>query len=104
MRRENLIRLFVIVILSGLSFFQAAAQTPAPSVPEPRKTSTPTRSSRVIVENGPVAPQVVTILHRLNGLKVFRLLLRSNGQLGAISNLDEAFQILGEVHTNVIAG
>jgi S1-C subfamily serine protease len=50
------------------------------------------------------APQVVTILHRLNGLKVFRLLIRSDQQLGAIANLDEAFNITGDVHTNVIAG
>ncbi len=50
------------------------------------------------------APQVVTILHRLNGLKVIRLLLRGNEQFGALANIDEAFQMGGEVHTNVIAG
>ncbi|MEP6718256.1 MAG: PDZ domain-containing protein [bacterium] len=50
------------------------------------------------------APQVVTILHRLNGLKVIRLLLRGNEQLGALASLDEAFQMSSEVHTNVIAG
>jgi serine protease Do len=43
-------------------------------------------------------------LHRLNGLKVFRLLLRSQEELGAIAKLDEAFQIAGDVHTSVIAG
>jgi S1-C subfamily serine protease len=58
----------------------------------------------VIVQGGVTAPQVVTILHRLNGLKVFRLLLRAQEDPGAIAKLDEAFQIAGDVHTSVIAG
>jgi S1-C subfamily serine protease len=58
----------------------------------------------VIVENRPTAPQVVTILHRLNGLKMFRLLLRSSDDLRAIARLDNAFKMTDEVHTNVIAG
>src|SRR6266850_3637473 len=103
MRINKTISLFAIVLI-GLLWFQAGAQTPsAPRRPEPRKTTAVTRVP-VIVENGAGAPQVVTILHRLNGLKVFRLLLRSSQQFGAIANLDEAFQIAGDVHTNVIAG
>jgi len=35
---------------------------------------------------------------------MFRLLLRSEGQLQAIDNLDEAFNLTDDVHTNVIAG
>ncbi|MEP6913521.1 MAG: PDZ domain-containing protein [bacterium] len=104
MRINKTISLLAIV-LAGLTGFQAGAQTPSsPRRPEPRKTTTTIRVNPVIVENGPDAPQVVTILHRLNGLKVFRLLLRSSQQVGAIANLDEAFRIAGEVHTNVIAG
>src|SRR6266404_1465711 len=61
-------------------------------------------SRPVQVETSASAPQVVTILHRLNGLKVIRLLLRGNEQFGALANIDEAFQMGGEVHTNVIAG
>jgi S1-C subfamily serine protease len=64
----------------------------------------PRRPNTVVVQNGPAAPQVVTILHRLNGLKVFRLLLRSREQVGAIAHLDEDFQITNDVHTNIIAG
>ncbi len=99
---------------------QAAAQTPAP-IPTASPTTAPrpqkrieaiTREkidrarslNRIIVENKLAAPQVVTILHSLNGLKVFRLLLRSPEQVEAIANLDQAFTIAGEVHTNVIAG
>src|SRR5437667_8895582 len=99
------ISFFTIVLVGGLAWFQTGAQTPSsPRRPEQRKTTASTRVNPVIVENGAGAPQVVTILHRLNGLKVFRLLLRSSQQFGAIANLDEAFQIAGEVHTNVIAG
>jgi len=79
------------------------AQTPVGGTRRPEgQTARPARP--VQVETGASAPQVVTILHRLNGLKVIRLLLRGNEQFGAIANLDEAFQMAGEVHTNVIAG
>jgi serine protease Do len=50
------------------------------------------------------APQVVTIVHRLSGLKMFRLLARSQQEAQAISSLDTDFKLLGDVHTNVIAG
>jgi S1-C subfamily serine protease len=108
------------VSFAALLCGQAAAQTPAP-VPNPSPAPSP-RSykrveairrqkidraaslNRIIVENKLAAPQVVTILHSLNGLKVFRLLLRSPEQVEAIANLDQAFTIAGEVHTNVIAG
>lgn len=105
MRINKSISLFTIVLSAGLAWFEAAAQTPsAPAPPEPRKTTVSTRVNPVIVQGGSTAPQVVTILHRLNGLKVFRLLLRSPEEFGAIAKLDEAFQIAGDVHTSVIAG
>jgi S1-C subfamily serine protease len=75
-----------------------SAQTPAPSptapTPPPKATST---------DKLPAAPQVVTIIHRLNGLKMFRLLLRSE-QVQSIASLDSAFSLMDDVHTNVIAG
>jgi len=73
----------------------AAAQTPAPS---PKKPAAPPRAP-----SAPAAPQVVTIIHRLNGLKMFRLLLRSE-QVQSIDSLDSAFGLMDDVHTNVIAG
>jgi membrane-associated protease RseP (regulator of RpoE activity) len=106
MRTQKIFSFFTLVIptvfVSGLFCVQAAAQTPSPSS-EPRKTTTATTARRVILENKPAAPQVVTILHTLNGLKVIRLLM-SREQVEAIARLDEAFKIAGEVHTNVIAG
>jgi serine protease Do len=45
----------------------------------------------------------VTIIHRLNGLKMFRMLLRSE-QVQSVDALDLAFNLMDDVHTNVIAG
>jgi S1-C subfamily serine protease len=108
MRTQKTTSLFTLWILvafvCGLFCIQAAAQSPSPSPEQPKKTRTATSVRRVILENGPPAPQVVTILHSLNGLKVFRLLIRRDQQVEAIAKLDEAFKMAGEVHTNVIAG
>ncbi|HBB86031.1 MAG TPA: hypothetical protein DC047_00270 [Blastocatellia bacterium] len=94
----------IISLTVGLcvTAFAQSPTSPSPS-PAPRAPSSKL-STAVQVENGVSAPQVVTILHRLNGLKVIRLLLRGNEQLGAIANIDDAFQMSSEVHTNVIAG
>jgi len=99
----------LMVLLTAMAGASAAAQTPAPS-PQPR-TPAAVRSAgaadaagRVILENKAPAPQVVTILHRLNGLKVLSLLIRSKEQVEAIAKLDEAFKLSADVHTNVIAG
>ena len=79
---------------------QTAAQTPVQTRPATPPRTTVTTPS----ENKTVAPQVVTVVHRLNGLKMFRLLLRSQQEVQAIANLDEAFKLVDDVHTNVIAG
>ena len=60
------------------------AQTPK-AAPEPDKQKTMTRVSRVVVENSPAAPQVVTILHRLNGVKAITLLIRSGAPVEVLS-------------------
>ena len=94
--------IFILAVSAGCT--RVWAQTADPATQQPRKASTrPAPSGPVIMENRPSAPQVVTILHHLNGLKMFRLLLRS-GKVSAITRLDEAFKLSREVHTNVIAG
>jgi S1-C subfamily serine protease len=107
MRTQKTINPFTLVLpaafLAGLFCVQSTAQTQTPS-PQPRKTTTATTVGRVILENKPAAPQVVTILHSLNGLKVLGLLIRSQEQIEAIAKLDQGFDIAGEVHTSVIAG
>lgn len=85
-----------ITLVGALCCGVAIAQTPSP--PPAKKPAPPARASRVS------APQVVTIVHRLNGLKMFRLLARSEEQVQAIAGLDAAFNLMDDVHTNVIAG
>lgn len=105
MRINKTLSLFTMVLVGCLAWLQLVAQTPSTAAPQsPRRPATSTRRNPVIVEGEVAAPQVVTILHRLNGLKVFRLLLRSSEQFGSIAKLDDAFRIAGDVHTNVIAG
>ena len=108
MRMEITTRLFVIMTLSSVVVAQAGAQTATPTpVPAPKPTwqrkSKVTRVNPVIIQNNVAAPQVVTILHGLNGLKVLGLLSREHQQ-AAIAKLDEAFLLGNEIHTNVIAG
>ena len=94
-------KLRVAILLSvALWCGGVSAQTPAPS---PWKPAPPPRAGRT-GEKAPPAPQVVTIIHRLNGLKMFRLLARSQEQVQAISSLDWSFNLMDDVHTNVIAG
>ena len=76
---------------------QAPAQPPKKAVPPPRVNVRPVNKQQT-------APQVVTIIHRLNGLKMFRLLMRGDQQAQAIASLPSAFNLLDDVHTNVIAG
>jgi serine protease Do len=107
MRSHKTSGLFAVVptiLLLGLVHLQANAQTPTPAAQGSKKTTVSTRVNPVIVQNEDLAPQIVTILHRLTGLKVIRQLLRYNEELEAIANFDEAFKITRDVHTNVIAG
>lgn len=81
------------------------AQVPAPSPAQPAAPPSPVDASvNVPADKKQTAPQVVTIVHRLNGLKMFRLLVRSEEEAQAISRLGSTFSLLDEVHTNVIAG
>src|SRR5215210_4724695 len=99
------VRAFMRVgMLSGalLCYAVAGAQTPAPQ--PPKKAALPAKPVRVGTDKLPPAPQVVTIVHRLNVLQMFRLLLRYEEQAQSIAGLDSAFNLKDHVHTNVIAG
>jgi len=117
MRREITIRFIVLVTLSSVFSLQVVGQTAvdmsaaearvkaARAVVQKKIHTTPRVGPvrPVVIQQGANAPQVVTILHGLNGRKLFRMLLRSN-ELAAIAKLDKSFQIENEIHTNVIAG
>ncbi|HET6853205.1 MAG TPA: PDZ domain-containing protein [Pyrinomonadaceae bacterium] len=99
----NARKLIRVTTFFGALFCYAvtSAQTPSPS--PPRRPAAPVRVGRS-GEKLRTAPQVVTIVHRLNALKMFRLLARSEEQVQAIEGLDAAFNLMDDVHTNVIAG
>jgi S1-C subfamily serine protease len=94
-RRSKLFLLFAVALLCPL--WRATAQTAA-------TTKSSTTGGQTINKRRPTAPQVVTIVHRLNGLKLLQLLVRSGELSGALDRMDEAFKMTTEVHTNIIAG
>jgi S1-C subfamily serine protease len=87
--------------IAGLVLWCASlmAQTPAPS---PKNSSPPPANQRTLKKRR--APQVVTVVHRINGLKMFRFLLRSQQQVQGVAALDSNFNLTQDVHANVIAG
>src|SRR5678816_4345243 len=102
MKRTPQMRILILVMVASLSWVasahgQATAQAPA----APRKPPMPRPQTPPVAETKASAPQVVTILHRLSGLKLLGLMARDDLQLKSIAQLDEAFKIMGEVHTNV---
>ncbi|HYR76334.1 MAG TPA: PDZ domain-containing protein [Pyrinomonadaceae bacterium] len=95
-----------------------AAQTPgSPQAPAPERTqpprTPPARTPRrplgpparvtVIADKTEVAPQVVTIVHRLSGLKMLRFLLRQEGDRGTLFTIDRD-SIMSDAHASIIAG
>ena len=99
-----------LMLASSDSVWAQASSKPVVAQQAPTASQQPARKARtirrpgVVVDDAGSAPQVVTILHRLNGLKMFRLLLRSGEEIGAVTKLDDAFKMKDEVHTSVIAG
>jgi len=77
-------------------------QTPATPPKQPPTAEQPSSAPKIAATKP--APQVVTVLHRLNGLKMFRMLLRSEHDVQAVAQVDEAFRLMEDVHTTVIAG
>jgi serine protease Do len=80
---------------------QTPAETTAPRRPGKRIVQTPARVT-VIPSQPPAQPQVVTIIHRLSGVKVLRLLLRQAGG-GVVETIDPQ-TITDDAHASIIAG
>ena len=83
---------------------QAAPQTGASEATSTRRR-VPAPPARVTVIRGDsqVAPQVVTIVHRLSGVKMLRLLRRQAGEAGVIETFDPK-TLMGDAHASIIAG
>ncbi|PYS83043.1 MAG: hypothetical protein DMF70_07270, partial [Acidobacteria bacterium] len=84
---------------------------PEPAVPEkvqPRRrpmrvASAPPAKVTVIPDQRAVAPQVVTIVHRLSGIKMLRFLLRQSGEAGTVAMMDP-LSMTSDAHASIIAG
>src|ERR1043166_119677 len=93
------------------AFAQEPAATTVPQVgpPTTETTSTrrrvPTPAARVTVIRGDSqdAPQVVTIIHRLSGVKMLRLLRRQAGEGDVIETIDPD-TLMSDAHASIIAG
>ncbi len=84
------------------------AQAVAPEKTQPRRrpmrvTSTPPAKVTVIPDQRAVAPQVVTIVHRLSGIKMLRFLLRQSGEAGTVAMIDP-LSMTSDAHASIIAG
>jgi S1-C subfamily serine protease len=112
----------LVICMAALCFAQA--QTPkattasvtmepqTPVAPEKAKEKAQkairratTRPARVtmVKDQEPVAPQVVTVIHRLSGAKVLRYLLRESGEPGGVYTIDPE-AIAKDAHASIIAG
>src|SRR5258708_34308254 len=84
------------------------AQAVVPEKIQPRRrpvrgVSTPPAKVTVIPDQRAVAPQVVTIVHRLSGIKMLRFLLRQSGAAGTVAMIDQ-LSITSDAHASIIAG
>src|SRR5262249_70322 len=69
----------------------------------PRRIPSPPARVTVIPSDPPIVPQVVTVVHRLSGVKVLRLLLSQGGETGGIETIDPE-TITNDAHASIIAG
>ncbi|HMG73567.1 MAG TPA: PDZ domain-containing protein [Pyrinomonadaceae bacterium] len=69
----------------------------------PRRASTPPATVTVVADQAKVAPQVVTIVHRLSGVKMLRFLLRQGEDPSTIYTFDSE-AISNDAHASIIAG
>src|SRR5437762_6435602 len=88
--------------LLATSAFLAATAIAVPAQTAETQKRPPQRP--VVIEKRAAAPQVITVLHRINGITMLRALIRSGQPVGAFENFEDAAQMKGGVHTNIIAG
>ena len=69
----------------------------------PRRASTPPATVTVVADQARVAPQVVTIVHRLSGVKMLRFLLRQGEDPDTVYTIDPE-AISSDAHASIIAG
>ncbi len=88
--RRYALALALLSLCANVALAQTVRTTNAPTAP----AQPPARP----------APQVVTVIHRLNGIKVLRLLRRSNAAAGASVEVEDQTFTTRDVHTTILAG
>jgi S1-C subfamily serine protease len=82
-------------------------QTPSPEKsprrPPSRRPPEPPARVTVVPNQTQLAPQVVTIVHRLTGVKLLRLLQRQSGESFTIENIDP-ITLMADAHASILAG
>jgi len=68
-----------------------------------KRVTTPPATVTVVSDQSKVAPQVVTVVHRLSGVKMLRFLLRQGSDPGMVYTIDPE-AISGNAHASIIAG
>lgn len=84
----------------------AAVQTPSTERPQrrpARRVPSPPARVTVVPNQTPVAPQVVTVVHRLTGVKLLRLLQTQVGENSIIETVDPE-SLRTDAHASIIAG
>jgi S1-C subfamily serine protease len=103
---RNLKIRFYVILLLVMCAPGARAQQAAPTAPPPPPATAPPRPAAPPVEaisrNAP--PQVFTVVHRLNGIKLMRWLSRSGAPLAAVVEFDDDDLSQTDMHTSIIAG
>ena len=87
---------FLALVFAGVAFTCAGAQTPKPSQPpQPKPDTLMVKSARR------QTPQVVTIVHRVNGIKAV-VLMRRSGEM--VATVDDKLVTSGDAVTSITAG
>jgi len=110
--RSSLLLIPLFILTAGVAAAQVAEPLPSGTVltqnPEPEKS--PRKTARrppgrvtVVPSQFQVAPQVVTIIHRLSGVKILRFLWRQSGESGVVETIDPE-TLNNDAHASIIAG
>lgn len=104
---KNLVKAALLVLMTPLA---ALAQLPPAVAPEtqarpktPRRPPAGPNGVVVLPRAQTDAPQVVTIVHQLSGIKILRFILRQVGDREVVE-VNEPLAMTNDVHTNILAG